>query len=115
MIYFRGTNCNLSTHDQRRKKCSKVLCFPTILSTDTETPPKDFTRNRALPFHMLIFFLINMNKGSYQDELDHYFMAIHQLDVSQRFVTKGSLSKALKKSIWLINQSVNGTALVGHY
>ena len=59
--------------------------------------PKDFTRNRTLPFHMLIFFLINMNKGSYQDELDHYFMAIHQLEVAQRFVTKGSLSKARKK------------------
>lgn len=39
-----------------------------VLSSDFidrhRNSPKDLTRNRALPLHMLIFFLINMNKGS---------------------------------------------------
>jgi hypothetical protein len=37
-----------------------------------------------------------MTKGSYQDELDHYFMAIHQLEVAQRFVTKERCYMSLK-------------------
>jgi len=35
--------------------------------------PTDFIRHRKLPFSMLIFFLMNLIKGSYQDELDHFF------------------------------------------
>lgn len=78
------------------EKLKKIVLSNDFINRHRNSP-KDFTRKRALPFHMLIFFLINMNKGSYQDELDHYFMAIHQLEVAQRFVTKGSLSKARKK------------------
>ena len=37
--------------------------------------PNDFIRTRLLPFHDLIFFLINMNNKSYQDELDRFFQA----------------------------------------
>lgn len=36
---------------------------------------KDFIRNRILPFHHIIFFLVNLIKGSYQDELDYFFKA----------------------------------------
>ena len=35
--------------------------------------PTDFTRQRKLPFQTLILFMINLIKGSYQDELDHFF------------------------------------------
>jgi hypothetical protein len=59
--------------------------------------PKDFTRKRSLPFHTLIFFLLNLNKGSYQDELDNYFKVLNHLEVAERIVTKGALSKARKK------------------
>lgn len=43
---------------------------------------------------MLIFFLMNLIKGSYQDELDHFFKAIFNLDVAKRIVTKAALTKA---------------------
>jgi Transposase DDE domain len=73
----------------------------TIFSEDFlsrhRSSPEAFTRKRALPFHQLIFFLMNMNKGSYQDELDHYFKTLNHLDVAERIVTKGALTKARKK------------------
>ena len=37
---------------------------------------KDFSRNRKLTFQVLFLYLINFIKGSYQDELDHYFKAL---------------------------------------
>jgi hypothetical protein len=38
-----------------------------------------------------------MNKGSYQDELDQFFKALNHLEVPERIVTKGALTKARKK------------------
>lgn len=61
-----------------------------------KTSPKAFTRNRSLSFHTLIFFLLNLNKGSYQDELDNYFKALNHLEVAERVVSKGALTKARK-------------------
>lgn len=40
---------------------------------------------------------MNMNKGSYQDELDNYFKTLNHLEVAERIVTKGALTKARKK------------------
>jgi hypothetical protein len=34
---------------------------------------KDFTRQRKLPFYVLIVFLFNLVRGSYQDEMDKFF------------------------------------------
>jgi hypothetical protein len=58
---------------------------------------KDFTRNRIFPFQTLFLYLINFIKGSYQDELDHYFKALLRLDVPVAFVTKMALSLARRK------------------
>jgi hypothetical protein len=57
----------------------------------------DFVRSRILPFHELIFFLLNMNNKSYQEELDRYFQTLHNEEVPERVVFKGSLSKARAK------------------
>ena len=59
--------------------------------------PTDFIRQRKLPFSTLIFFLMNLVKGSYQDELDHFFKAIFRFDVAKRIVTKAALTKARMK------------------
>jgi hypothetical protein len=59
--------------------------------------PCDFMRTRILPFHELIFFLLNMNNQSYQDELDRYFQVINHLEVPERVLFKGNLSKARAK------------------
>lgn len=50
-----------------------------------------------MSFYRLINFFLNLNKGSYQDELDNYFKTLNQLEVAERFIHKGSLSKARKK------------------
>lgn len=57
----------------------------------------DFTRERRLPFKTLFLYFINFIKGSYQDELDHFFKALFRLDVPVSFVTKMALSLARKK------------------
>ena len=57
----------------------------------------DFIRNRKLPFQTLVLYFINMPKGSYQDELDHFFKALFRLDVPISFVTKMAFSLARKK------------------
>lgn len=56
-----------------------------------------FRRQRKLPFHVLIVFLINFVRGSYQDELDKFFKAINRLDVARRVVSKAALTKARMK------------------
>jgi len=58
---------------------------------------KNFIRNRILPFPFLIFFLINLIKGSIQDELDYFFKAVFNLDVAVRMVTKSAFCKARKR------------------
>lgn len=58
---------------------------------------RDFTRQRKLPFHVLIVYLINFVQGSYQDELDKFFKTIYRFDVAKRVVSKVALSKARMK------------------
>ena len=57
---------------------------------------KDFSRQRKLPFHVLIAFLINFVRGSYQDELDN-FKTLYRFDVARRVVSKAALTKARMK------------------
>lgn len=59
--------------------------------------PTYFIRQRKLTFSTLIFFLINMVKGSYQDELDHFFKSIFGFEVVKRIVSKAALTKARMK------------------
>lgn len=59
--------------------------------------PKDFTRKRLLPFQTLVLYFINLPKGSYKDELDHFFKALFRLDVPITFVSKMALCLARKK------------------
>jgi hypothetical protein len=107
---------------ERRKKCQKIfkisermawnlLCkicaylvdFIVKIITSSQflekyrTNKKAFTRNRILPFTTLIYFLINFNKGSIQDELDHFFKAVNRADVPERIVSKSAFTRARKK------------------
>jgi len=49
----------------------KIIFSENFLSSNKQSP-KNFIRNRILPFHNIIFFLMNLIKGSYQDELDYF-------------------------------------------
>lgn len=57
---------------------------------------KSFVRKRCLTFRIMILLLINMLKGSVQDELDHFFKALHHTELCQRAVTKSAFSQARK-------------------
>ena len=58
---------------------------------------RDFTRKRKLSFHVLVIFLINFVRSSYQDELDKFFKTIFRFDVAKRIVSKEALTKARMK------------------
>lgn len=75
---------------------NKIIFSEDFLSCHRRSP-KDFVRTRRLPFHHMIFFLMNMIKGSFQDELDYFFKAINAEDVCSRTVTKSAFTKARKK------------------
>jgi hypothetical protein len=58
---------------------------------------KDFTRNRCLPFVIVVLFLLNMVKRSLQDELDEFFKLLNHEEVAVQIVTKSAFSQARKK------------------
>lgn len=58
---------------------------------------KDFTRNRCLPFVVVVMFLLNLIKRSLQDELDEFFNLAGGEEVATRKVTKSAFSQARKK------------------
>lgn len=107
---------------KRRKKCQKILKIKQRLAwkvlselcanlvkflkeiiTSEEflarhrQSDKNFIRNRIIPFPVLIFFLMNLIKGSLQDELDYFFKALSNFDVAARIVTKSAFCKARKR------------------
>lgn len=58
---------------------------------------KDFTRECRLTFSTVVGFLLNLNKGSLQDELDNYFAVVRADEVPERVVTKAAFSAARRK------------------
>ena len=96
-------NLLLLAHNLLSEMCAKLIKFigktissPEFIARNRQTE-KDFTRQRKLPFHVLIAFLINFVKGSYQDELDKFFKAINRFDVPKRLVSKVALATARMK------------------
>jgi hypothetical protein len=78
-------------------KSIKKIIFSTEFIEKYRQSPTDFTRDRKLPFHLLICFLINFVKGAYQSELDRFFQAITRSPVAKRVVSKAALTKARMK------------------
>ena len=85
------------------KFCASLISSlkKTILSEDFiarhRQSPDDFTRERILTFGNLVAFLVNLVKGSLQDELDHFFQVIRDRTVPVQEVTKSALCRARKK------------------
>jgi len=59
--------------------------------------PQDFTRNRKMPFGLLVLFMLNMVKSSIQTCLDRFFEQIGQEDIH---MTQQSFSEAREKIKW---------------
>ncbi len=58
---------------------------------------KHFNRERLLSFPTLIYYFINLPKGSYQTELNNYFKILAHLECAEQFVSKAALCQARKK------------------
>lgn len=58
---------------------------------------KDFTRQRCLPFVVVVLFLLNLVKRALQDELDEFFKLDSGAAVAVRVVTKSAFSQARQK------------------
>jgi len=85
------------------KICAKLIDFlkniiisPEFIARHRQSDT-DFTRTRKMPFHLLIVFLLNVLRGSYQDQLDRFFKILFRLDVANRVVSKAALTKARMK------------------
>ncbi len=59
--------------------------------------PEDFTRERCLPFALVVLFLLNSLKRAAQDELDEFFKMLKGSDIATRVVTKSAFTQARKK------------------
>ncbi len=59
--------------------------------------PEDFTRQRCLPFVVVLLFLMNLVKRALQDELDEFFKLDSGAAVAARMVTKSAFSQARQK------------------
>jgi hypothetical protein len=75
---------------------NNIIISPDFIHRNIQSKT-DFTRQRKLSFNLLIVFLINLVRGSYQDELDKFFKSLHRFDVAQRVVSKIALTKARMK------------------
>jgi len=91
----------------------KIITSPEFLARNRQSE-KDFTRQRKLPFHVLIVFLVNFVRGSYQDELDKFFQALNRFEVARRIVSKVALAKARMKLKFQAFVELN-QHLVGHF
>jgi hypothetical protein len=75
----------------------KLLLLSEKFANRHKTTPTAFTRNRKLPFHLLVCFLINLIKNSYQVELNFFFKSIFNFEVAKKIVSKAALCKARQK------------------
>lgn len=74
----------------------KIITSPEFIARHRQHE-NDFTRQRKLPFPVLIAFLINFVRGSYQNELDNFFKTLLRFDVAKQVVSKVALAKSRMK------------------
>ncbi len=86
-----------------QKNCAKLIDIikNSINSLDfiakNKSSPKDFSRQRTLPFPTLLIFICNFLRSSIQEELDRFFQAVHNFDIPVRKVTASAFSQARMK------------------
>ena len=78
-------------------ECLKTLLFSGDFQKRYRQEPKDFTRERCLPFYIVVIFLLNLVKRALQDELDEFFKLLTGADIATRIVTKSAFIQARKK------------------
>ena len=78
-------------------ECLKSLLFSEGFKQRYRQKPEDFTRQRRLPFVIVVIFLLNMIKRALQDELDEFFKVLEGSEVAMRLVTKSAFIQARQK------------------
>lgn len=90
-------------HTQTEKACQGLVArLKNVITSDEfkarhRQQPSNFTRERCLPFVMMVLFLINLLKRASQDELDEFFKALKGDAIALRVVTKSAFTQARKK------------------
>lgn len=94
--------CILALKLLRDFNTKTIQFLKSIITSETfaashKKSPTDFTRERSLPFHITVLFLMNHLRSSLQNELDIFFKQIHKTDIPQRKVTASAFSQARHK------------------
>ena len=76
-----------------------------------KTSPNAFVRQRKLPFHNLVLFLLGNLKSSYNRELDRFFQQIKGDPIGCSSITKGAVSLARKHLKPSVFRELNSQAL----
>lgn len=78
-------------------QCFKDLLLSKEFKEEHRQKPTNFTRQRSLPFALVVIFLLNLVKHALQDELDEFFKLLNGADVATRLVSKSAFSQARQK------------------
>ena len=72
---------------------------------------KAFTRERDLPFHRLVSFMVNLRKGGSEQELEGFFATLEDQPVASETASRSAFCKARKKLSYHVFIALNTQAL----
>ena len=75
----------------------KNIIYSEAFLKNSRKNEKDFSRTRKLPFALLVLYLCNLTKSSYQPELNKFFKILTGSTIAKNIVSKVALCKARKK------------------
>lgn len=75
----------------------KKIIYSQAFLEQSRKEEKDFSRTRQLPFALLVLYLCNLTKSSYQSELNKFFKILTGSTIAKNIVSKVALCKARKK------------------
>lgn len=77
--------------------CFKEVLFSKEFKERQRQKPTDFTRQRSLPFVLVVIFLLNLVKRALQDEVDEFFKLLTGAEIATRLVSKSAFIQARLK------------------
>ena len=75
----------------------KEVIYSQVFKNKHRASSRCFTRNRKLPFHLVLFLILNTLRGAVADELDQFFQAVFRWNIPKRFVSPSAFSQARRK------------------
>lgn len=95
----------MKVNQRKRKRCKlqemtgriRMLIHSNAYKTRSKKRPRDFTRERKMPFVSMVCFMLNQIKQSTQTALDHFF---ELMDKDEVHMSQQSFSEARQKLKW---------------